>query len=283
MDLDSAARTRNKIFVYLALTFALSSIFYWRIISAGTLGRDQGLDVLGLMWCPGTAGLLTQLFFERSLRGLGWRWSSKYMAWSYLIPLLYAGIAYSVIWAAGWGQLDLTSPVAQPRMLFKLATLGILNSCISALGEEIGWRGFLAPHLAKITSFTRLSLISGIIWSVWHYPILLFADYNGGTPAWYSLGCFTLMVVSMSFVFAWVRLRSGSLWTGMMLHASHNLFVQAVFTRLTKDTGNTRYFIDEFGIVLPLVAVLTAVLFWSWRREVEQPAPAPLAQSAAAL
>jgi len=59
-------------------------------------------------------------------------------------------------------------------------------------GEQLrhcAWRGdwlagFLVPQLAKVTSFTRLSLLSGLIWSLWHYPILLFADYNSGTPAW---------------------------------------------------------------------------------------------------
>jgi hypothetical protein len=50
--------------------------------------------------------------------------------------------------------------------------------------------------------FTSTALISGIIWSLWHYPILTFADYNAGTPTWYGLTCFTVMVVSISFVFA---------------------------------------------------------------------------------
>jgi len=38
------------------------------------------------------------------------------------------------------------------------------------------------------------------------------------------------MIVSISFVFAWMRLKSGSLWTGVLLHASHNLFIQAFFS-----------------------------------------------------
>ena len=97
-------------------------------------------------------------------------------------------------------------------------------------------RGFLVPELAKATSFTKLSLISGVIWAAWHSPILLFADYNAGTNRWYALACFSVMVVSISFVFAWMRLKSGSLWTGAILHASHNLFVQGVFDQLMRDT-----------------------------------------------
>ncbi len=95
----------------------------------------------------------------------------------------------------------------------------------SALGEEIGWRGFLVPELAKRMSFARVSLLSGIIWTSWHSPILLFADYNAGTNRWYALGCFAVTVTAASFLYAWLTLKSGSLWPAALLHASHNLFV----------------------------------------------------------
>jgi membrane protease YdiL (CAAX protease family) len=142
------------------------------------------------------------------------------------------------------------------------------TSCATALGEEIGWRGFLVPQLAKVTSFTNVSLLSGLVWSAWHYPILLFADYNSGTPAWFGLTCFTVMVVGISFVFAWMRLKSGSLWTGMFLHASHNLWIQGIFDPLTTDTGKTRFVIGEFGIGLAGAAVVVAFVTWQRRGEV---------------
>lgn len=123
------------------------------------------------------------------------------------------------------------------------------------------------PQLAKLTTFPKTALISGIIWSVWHYPILLFADYNSGTPAWYGLTRFTVMVLGISFCFAWLRLKSGSLWTGTILHASHNLFIQGVFTPLTKDSGITEYVIDEFGAALAIAAVVVA--YFSWKKAAE--------------
>jgi uncharacterized protein len=148
-----------------------------------------------------------------------------------------------------------------------IGTYGLVRSVSSALGEEIGWRGFLVPELSKTTSFTATSLISGVIWSLWHYPILIYGDYNAGTPTWYGLTCFTVLVISISFVFAWMRLKSGSLWTGAILHGSHNLYIQGIFTPITRNTGKTAWFIDEFGCVLPLVAIAFAIYFWSKRRE----------------
>lgn len=269
--------------IYLVVVFAFSSFFYSLILRSGSLGNGRGLYVTGLMWCPALAGMLTLRLNGRSLSELGWRWgATKYQLWSWFIPLLYASIAYAIVWIAGFGglgnpaffdalvkQMHLGGP---PWLSIALGialtgTFGLIGSISRALGEEIGWRGFLVPELARTTSFTTTALITGIVWSLWHYPVLIFGDYNAGTPIWYDLTCFTVMVVAISFIFTWMRLKSGSLWTGAILHASHNLYIQAIFTPLTRNTGKTAWFIDEFGCVLPLVAIVFAVYFWRHRRQ----------------
>ena len=128
--------------------------------------------------------------------------------------------------------------------------------------------GFLVPELFKVIGFTGTALIRGVVWNCWHYLLLNWGDYNSGTPTWYGLTCFTVMVISISFVFEWMRLKSGSLWTVAILHASHNCYVQGIFTTLTRDTGKTAWFIDEFGAILPLVALGFGIYFWSRRNEV---------------
>ena len=130
-----------------------------------------------------------------------------------------------------------------------------------ALGEEIGWRGFLLPRLAGRAGFTLGCILSGCIWAVWHYPILLFADYNAGTPRPYALTCFTLMVIAAAFVFGWFRLKSGSVWPPAMLHASHNLFIQAIFDRCTNPVGRSLYMTTEFGAGLVLTVGACAVFY----------------------
>jgi membrane protease YdiL (CAAX protease family) len=80
------------------------------------------------------------------------------------------------------------------------------------------------------------------------------------------------MVIGISFLFAWMRLKSGSLWTGAFLHASHNLFIQGIFTPLTIDTGKTKWVIDEFGFALAIAAIVVAVIVWRRRAEVEHAA-----------
>lgn len=274
----------KQLLTFLVLTLGISSVFYFLIIKSGHLGSGNGLYVGGLMWSPGLSGMLTRKIYGQSLSTLGWKWGEpRFQVMSYLIPLFYATIAYAGVWLfhlGGFYDHDFLSRITQSfalgtlpawviiPMYFVLAgTVGMVRSCSSALGEEIGWRGFLVPQLAKTSGYTATALISGLIWSLWHYPILIFADYNSGTPIWYGLTCFTVMVVSISFVFTWMRLKSGSLWTGVLLHASHNLFIQGFFDPITTNTGRTKYIIGEFGAALPLISILFAIFFWSKRGE----------------
>jgi CAAX protease family protein len=285
------ARSRVQVAQYILLVFLFSSFFYFLTLRSGSLGYGRGMYVLGLMWCPALAGMATLRLNGRSISELGWKWGeTKYQLRSWYIPLLYASIAYGIVWILGLGgfgnpqfanslaeQMHLRAPawVSVTLAVILTGVYGLIRSVASALGEEIGWRGFLVPELSRTTSFTATSILSGIVWSLWHYPVLIFGDYNAGTPTWYGLTCFTVMVIAISFVFAWMRLKSGSLWTGAILHGSHNLYIQGIFTPFTRNTGKTAWYIDEFGAVLPLVAIAFAFYFWTKRRELPQTPPQP--------
>jgi CAAX protease family protein len=287
--MSEKGESRRQVAIYLLLVFAFSSVFYFLILRAHTLGAGAGLYVLGIMWCPALAGITALKLNGRQLRELGWKWPEKtYAIQSWFIPLLYAAITYAVVWGSRLGGLPnhefmeslvprmglRISPVASTAIYFLLVgSFGLAKSLASALGEEIGWRGFLVPELFKSVGFTGTALISGAVWACWHYPLLIWGDYNSGTPTWYALTCFTVLVLSISFVFCWMRLKSGSLWTGALLHASHNLYIQGIFTPLTRNTGKTAWFIDEFGAALPLVALGFAIYFWRRRNELSPTSP----------
>ena len=276
-------KAEKKIAVFLGITLTVSCLFYYLIIQAGTLMAAGGLYVLLLMWTPGAAGIITQLIFEHSLKGMGWKPGKfKYLAMAYIIPVLYCVVVYGFTWISGLGTFPsaefLTNLAAsypglagtQGLLIFTaiMSTLGVVSSMLSALGEEIGWRGLLVPEMVKIMPYTRVSFISGAIWALWHMPLIFFADYKlPGVPVWYGAAMFLIMVIGISFVFAWLRLKSGSLWTAAVLHASHNLFVQAVFTPVTGQNAVTPYIIDEFGCGLAIAICIVAFLFWRKRSE----------------
>jgi membrane protease YdiL (CAAX protease family) len=277
----------QKVIVYLTLTFALCIPFYYLIISAGSIEAGGGIYVMGLMWCPGVASLLTRLIFQRNLRGLGWGWGkTRYQVWSYLLPVMAGLVVYGIVWGTGLGGFSSEGLTGEtglglPLAIATQATAGFLLSAFLALGEELGWRGLLVPELSKVTSYTRLSLVSGVIWVIYHAPILLFADYHSAAPIWYAFLVFIVLVTVGSFIYAWFRLKSGSVWTAVIIHASHNLFIQSVFDPLTVDRGFTQYVTTEFGAGLAIAYTLIA--YWCWKQRGSLPQVASAEPEPAAL
>ena len=260
---------KKKILTYLLLAFALSSIFYYLIL-APNHGKLSSLLVMGLMWCPGVAALATRLIYQGNLRGIGWGWGpTRYQVTSYFLPLVGSLVVYGIAWLTGLGGFKgALSHRPLPVSLFLLATLGFLINVVYALGEELGWRGLLVPELAKVTSFGGTVAVSAAVWALYHYPLILFGDYHSAAPRWWSLLFFTLDVGAVSVIFAWLRLRSGSVWTGVILHASHNLFLQEVFDPLTVSRGRTEYWTTEFGLGITLFYGVVAYLCWRRHGEV---------------
>lgn len=273
----------RRLVAFLLVTAAVSAPFWVLLRASGSLYSASPLLVLGVMWSPGLAALVTQLVSRRSLRGLGWGWGRwRYQLVAYCVPLTACLLVYGVTWLGGLGRFstaEINSGMAEQlggvRLPFAinlllLSSLGVLGNFLGALGEEIGWRGFLVPALAERCSFGCVALTSGVIWAVYHYPLMFGAGYRGDNPLWYSVAFFTAMIVGMSFTFAWLRQKSGSLWTAVVLHAAHNTFVQSVFDGATVKSGVTEYITTEFGAGLALVYALAG--FWFWTRRGDLPA-----------
>jgi uncharacterized protein len=253
-----------------------SAVFGGFVLYAGKMTAGDLLFVTGSMWSPALATFATKKIFGESIRDLAWQWGEARYNWlGYLIPILYAFPVYLIVWVTGLGAFNWTAvqkiaenfgwqnfPSGMTLTLFVVltATVGLIAKLARALGEEIGWRGFLVPELAKILPFPMVGVVSGLMWAGYHYPVLLFGDYNSGGPRWYVLICFTLMVVAGSVAMAWLVLRARSLWPAAILHASHNLFIQSIFTPLTRDTGPTKYVIDEFGIGMVITTAIVAAV-----------------------
>jgi len=274
----------KEILTFLLLVFLFSCVPYALMIHTHHIGTGGGLVVRLVMWCPTFAALATCALRRIDVGTLGWSWRPvKYEAYGYFLPLLYAIPVYVITWIYIKGSFALSDFESAVGTSFNLtaspglttwglgvpllATLGVVGSLANALGEEIGWRGFLLPRLVGQFGFTVGCFVSGCIWAVWHYPGLLWADYNAGTNPRYALTCFTLMVIALAFVMGWLRLKSGSLWPCAMLHASHNLFIQAILDRMTAPAEKALYVTTEFGFGLVLTIGAFAFYFWRRRRE----------------
>ncbi len=247
---------RKKIMTFLIITFALSLIPYYVIIS----GTMTVLTNIGLMWIPAVSAIITQLLFNRNIKGFGWRGGKvKYLAVSFIIPLVSCLIVYGIVWVTKLGGVSwmrlielYNAPIS--KIIINIPTILFLVNLFAALGEEIGWRGFLTTELLKGYSYIKTSLVLAVIWFIWHCPIIIFSSYNNpSTPLWYNLICILIAIIASTFITVWIKIQSGSLWTAAVFHASHNLFIQQVFDVMTVDTDKTRYFTSEFGMGMALI------------------------------
>ncbi|MDQ6802071.1 MAG: CPBP family intramembrane metalloprotease [Acidobacteriota bacterium] len=228
------------------------------------------------MWTPAVAALSASWIVRRKIEGFGFRLGKpRFYFFSYLIPILFCVPVYVLTWALGLGKFDALITVASRFHLppgvtgfLALLALGLIVAplaMLDTLGEEIGWSGLLTPRLAEITTFTRASLIRGGVWSLWHYPLVvtLLPKYRRDLPIWYALMCMTVAIVAVSFVYTWLRLRSGSLWPCALLHAvSSNC--QDIFESATRNTGPTHYITYEYGAGFAIV--LSIMAFFVWRK-----------------
>jgi membrane protease YdiL (CAAX protease family) len=270
---------------YVLLAFGFSCVFYALMIVSGHVVGGRGRYATGLECCPAAAALLTCMLLRIDIGTIGWRWPQwRWQVLAYATPFLFCLIGYVAVWAAGLGgfpngktvdslkgELGIPSLSTSQVILlwtFLCLSAGTVRGVAGALGEEIGWSGFLSPRLAQRYGFTRAAFITAAVWAIWHFPILFFSDYfdSAPPPVWFWMPCFVIELVGLSVIILWLRLRTGSVWPGALVHASFNLWNQDVFTPLTAPRGAiTNYTIDEFGFMLPLVISITAYFFWRRR------------------
>ncbi len=284
--------SRRPLFTFLGLVLVFSAVSYVLIFAAATDDDRTGGFAL-LQFSPAVAALLTKVILQHNVRGLGWRWGkTRYQVVSVVLPLLLGLVGFGFVWLIGFGGfydgsfiaelqdgisetfgLDGVSPFVAMVMLVVVAgTVGLLLPGIFAFGEELGWRGFLVPELHKHLNFTNTALVSGLLWSAFHYPLVVgIVAQDLDVPAAYLLLTATIGGIGLSTIMAWLRLKSGSVWTAVLFHASLNSYNQGFFEPITKELSTlTNYMSGEFGLMMSLTAAAAGYLFW--RRRDQLPA-----------
>lgn len=216
-------------------------------------GTAEGLMVLGMayMLVPMIIALIVQkvLFKEPVVKPLGI--SFKINAWFFVawflpvviaftamgVSLLLPGISFtpdmsgflnSLKGALTPEQLEqakeqLASMPAHPIWLGVIASLiaGTTVNAILGFGEELGWRGFLVKELSFM-GFWKSSLLIGLIWGIWHAPLVLYGGLN--YPEHPQAGVFMMIawVIIIAPLFSYIRIKSHSVIAASIFHGTIN-------------------------------------------------------------
>ena len=263
-------KTSTKALKTFLVTMTLLSLTVEVIILSGGPYWLTGI----LMWMPAAAAYTALLFSSEtsedlSLKGLLTHLNIRkcrirYIILGILFPLIYLLLPYMLYW--GMHPDNFTYKGASLSLLLKnclpIMIIGIFPNILTAIGEEIGWRGFLLPALLERMSLVKSLLITGLIWACWHLPLLAFGHYMHGTPLWYKLPAFILVIVPAGIIAGYLTYKSRSIWPATFLHAAHNNFDQAVFGAITKGSDKL-YYVSETGIFTIICAwIIAAILLY---------------------
>jgi membrane protease YdiL (CAAX protease family) len=184
----------------------------------------------------------------------------------------------------GQGILGLASIRTLALVVLLTLPLYALLYVPTAFGEEWGWRGYLLPLLLPLGQWPAL-LVSGVIWGLWHAPLILLGLNYPEHPV---LGVFLMAVNCAIFgtILGWTRLASGSVWPAVLGHAGMNsgLLLRDLFVLTAAGAGydTTQVYLTGWtGWILPLLFI--ALLVITRRLPVRKaPDPTPPSGSTAA-
>lgn len=142
---------------------------------------------------------------------------------------------------------------------FQAIVIGPFLGLLLAFGEEYGWRGFLQGELIKMGK-VRGILLLGVIWGVWHYPVILMGHNYPGRPL-LGVVLMTGYTIGLAFVLGYIMLRTGSVWLVAFLHAVNNQTAAFLFG-LVYQPDDTAF---SFGIGIPGLFLLALIVLLALR------------------
>ena len=98
---------------------------------------------------------------------------------------------------------------------------GMTINALFAFGEEIGWRGFLLREL-RILGFWKASFLIGVIWGIWHAPLILFAGHNYPSAPFLGVFMMTVFCMLISPIVSFITIKSQSVVPAAFFHGVIN-------------------------------------------------------------
>jgi membrane protease YdiL (CAAX protease family) len=229
------------------ITFPSTEIIFVLMI-IGVFGPAIGA-IISIYTIEGKSSI--KIFFKQFLSlNFGWKtWTSIF---------LIIGCAHFVVWI-------IPEVFGEDRIQTHLPSIYIFPIYILIMiffgggQEEIGWQGYILPHLENKFGLIIGGLFLGIIWGIWHLPLWIIP---GSTQVFTNFYGFILLTIGYSYLFSWIIYKSGKrLFSGLVVHGVANAFA-ALFPFLilednVKQIRMWTYFLLIFVIGIIIVVIRT--------------------------
>lgn len=140
------------------------------------------------------------------------KWVFKYNKRTIRYLLLFC-FAETLVIGSSSLEINTSFPLYIAPLVFVQAVL------IYGGNEELGWRGTMQPIMESKMPFPFATLITGIIWSIWHSPLWF---VNGASQQNIPFILFTLLGIFLSFWLAAIYKRTQSVFFCSLLHGLNN-------------------------------------------------------------
>lgn len=237
---------KRRTAVYLAVTFAAA--WALQFLAARMSAGAAQLLLIVVMYMPFLGAMAAKAPFPE----MGWKprvkGNGRYIAAAWLCPMLVTVLGAALYFALFPGHFDLTgaylrqaggeealSSIEAQGLTYPLYVLISAVSCVTyapllntlaALGEEVGWRGFLYPQLKARFGVTGGRLLGGVIWGAWHFPLIALTGYEYGTAYWgfpvTGMLVFCVFTAALGILCDWLYGQSGTIWLPALAHGAIN-------------------------------------------------------------
>ena len=274
-DLRGALPWR-PLLVYLVVAAGTTTAIAFVTASQGWTVRSPqwGLLAIVAMWAPAAGRFLACRTVDRGFTSplpLS-RWGgtgARVILVPLAIPMAVYGAAYAVAWSAhlaywspGGGRWTAGSQIAA-NVVANLSILGVFGT-LTALGEEIGWRGYLQPRLDAAGVRYSVVLVS-IAQLIYHAPLMAGAGYVAAGGFFTSATLFAAMDLPLTFLWAFESYRARSLWPAVFFHSFHNTMSQWLFPKLFAG-GENELWLGEGGVLPAACYVVVGIGLFVWMR-----------------
>ena len=286
---QSIAKARQGLAIYFPVLIIGSGVVEWLIVRGGRMSQDHPNLMLLLMWMPALSSVVARLALREGIRDVSFRFGGKTglrsIAFAILMPLVVGTVAYGIAWTTGLVGFSAITPSPDelsmspaavwlaglgpiPRFLVSVAlgaTVFVATNSFWTAGEEIGWRGYMLTRLI-VAGVPQPLFVSGLIWGTWHLPLVLSGVYASGQFPLVSAGLFLVTVTGVALVIGVLRLRSGSVWPAILLHAAWNSIILNPFDRSSVGPNATLW-VGESSVLVAVTTLILGLIVYRWWRK----------------